>query len=364
MPTLILSAWSRYSCELHHGLHSWVGAATDGGYLGSDARAFVSAVLSGAAGYYALGLDADAEISTSISILLGQDVRISSSSTFAHDWGSGSFTVQHGGLLALSGVALTGSLTVEGGSNATVSGGSLAAVRVQDGGTMTINTAIFGGVITVPSPGGVLILNTIVPPQVDVDPLATVTQGAPRSAAAVCAMLDGHYTTVSDAWRSSGRGGTVTGVTGDCSSGGTGVGGGRWYRFTGVGDALRLTAPTSSERCNTYPGWLSSWRPNIACSLGTDCPGSSTCGGTLCSPAGSYSGVGRYPVATEGVVEMTACFDAGGRPCTWHRTLAVVHCDGFLLWRLPYAPGCQQAYCTAASGISTGRRLSENTTEE
>ena len=27
---------SKYSCELHHGLHSWVGAATDGGYLGKS----------------------------------------------------------------------------------------------------------------------------------------------------------------------------------------------------------------------------------------------------------------------------------------------------------------------------------------
>ena len=41
---------SKLSCELHHALYSWVGAATDGGYLGSDFQAFFSAVVSGAAG--------------------------------------------------------------------------------------------------------------------------------------------------------------------------------------------------------------------------------------------------------------------------------------------------------------------------
>jgi hypothetical protein len=38
----------KMSCELHHDQHSWIGSASDGGYLGSDAQLFFSAVLSGA----------------------------------------------------------------------------------------------------------------------------------------------------------------------------------------------------------------------------------------------------------------------------------------------------------------------------
>jgi hypothetical protein len=99
MPILILLMWGRYSCELHHGLHSWVGAATDGGYLGSDARAFVSAVLSGAAGYYALALVGDAGVGTDLVIRPGQDVRISGGTS---SWGGGGFAVQEHGSLSLT----------------------------------------------------------------------------------------------------------------------------------------------------------------------------------------------------------------------------------------------------------------------
>jgi hypothetical protein len=135
MPILILLAWSRYSCELHHGLHSWVGAATDGGYLGSDARAFVSAVLSGAAGYYALALDANAVVAVDVVIHPGQDVHISGGGRASPTWGDGSFTVQQGGSLSLEGVELAGGLVV------------------QRGGTMSIDDSIVRGDITVETNG-------------------------------------------------------------------------------------------------------------------------------------------------------------------------------------------------------------------
>ena len=70
----------------------------------------------------------------------------------------------------------------------------------------------------------------------------------------------------------------------------------------------------------------------------------------------TYSTPGRYPAAAEGVAEMTACFDHStpGYPnhqCYKHAAVGVVRCDGFLLWRLPYAPSCNTGYCTAASGL-------------
>jgi hypothetical protein len=51
---------SRLTCELHHGLYSWVGGAGDGGFYSGDAHidgdavAFLAAVLSSAAGFYML----------------------------------------------------------------------------------------------------------------------------------------------------------------------------------------------------------------------------------------------------------------------------------------------------------------------
>ena len=72
------------------------------------------------------------------------------------------------------------------------------------------------------------------------------------------------------------------------------------------------------------------------------------------APPGSYSGAGRYPAAAEGVVESTVCFNdqyGGGNSCDSHVQVGVVRCGGFLLWRLPDAPGCTSGYCTAASGL-------------
>eukprot|EP01047_Picozoa_sp_COSAG01_P027328 COSAG01_NODE_1800_length_9205_cov_18.778058_8_plen_612_part_00 len=193
---------SKYSCELHHGLHSWVGAATDGGYLGSDARALVSAVLSGAAGYYALALTGDAGVATDLIIRPGQDVRITGGGASAPTWGSGSFTVQQGGSLEIVGVTLAGSMTVKPHATLYLSG----ARFVGNAYDFVVET---GAVYT--RIGGT-------------DPLD--------------AQCSRPYTTVRDSWRSIRE---IPGQHSDCSSG-TGVGGGalvslRWrgWRRAGAG---------------------------------------------------------------------------------------------------------------------------------
>eukprot|EP01045_Picozoa_sp_COSAG04_P018375 COSAG04_NODE_1696_length_5900_cov_86.704706_8_plen_424_part_01 len=101
---------SKLSCELHHALYSWVGAATDGGYLGRDPTSFFSAVASGAAGFYILMLLQDAGIGTNLIVkpgqvlnLTGQPVGVSPPS-----WGSGGWTVQQGGSLAMTSITSTG----------------------------------------------------------------------------------------------------------------------------------------------------------------------------------------------------------------------------------------------------------------
>ena len=41
---------TKFSCNIAHGMYSWLGAASEGGYIGSDPFSFLSAVLSHAAG--------------------------------------------------------------------------------------------------------------------------------------------------------------------------------------------------------------------------------------------------------------------------------------------------------------------------
>lgn len=180
---------------------------------------------------------------------------------------------------------------------------------------------------------------------------------------------------------------------------GTGLGGDRWFRFAGAGgDALPLTPPpggfdTEPVSCddpnnpNPWPphgrlycgttnaGWLSGWQwpATPDCRSDDDCPWSIQGGSLPCTPRGCAPGdrmppyspgpvtrtpLGRYPTAEEGVVNMTACFvgfqgEGGGLgSCAHYADVGVARCGDFLLWRLPYAPGCTEGYCTVNA---TGR---------
>jgi hypothetical protein len=278
---------SKYSCEVHHGLHSWVGAATDGGYLGSDARAFVSAVLSGAAGYYALTLLGDAGITVDVTIRPGQIVRITGDGTVP-SWGSGSFAVQPGASLTLDGVTAAGD------------------VSVMATGTLHLNQMLWRG--------------------------QTLTASTTESGGLQCFAP---YSILSDSWRATSAGGGSH-CDKDAPEGTTpvtGVGGGRWYRFRGsAGDALPLASPGRGHCGTDLSGWLSGWSD----------PG---------NPLDSYSGQGQYPTAKDGVMAMTVCFDAGNHPCNYHVLIGAVRCQGFLLWQLPDVPHCIEAYCTVSSGL-------------
>ena len=73
-------------------------------------------------------------------------------------------------------------------------------------------------------------------------------------------------------------------------------------------------------------------------------------GGRCGLPVG-YSTLGHYPAASEGVVEMTICFnsDYSTNPtqCAYHAVVGVVWCSSYLLWWLPFSLG-NGAYCTTA----------------
>merc|ERR1711969_451999 len=74
---------TKFSCNLAHGLYSWMGAASDGGFLGRDFASFFSAVASGAAGFYILTLFEDAGIGTLLLVRPGRAVHISGDPSFA-----------------------------------------------------------------------------------------------------------------------------------------------------------------------------------------------------------------------------------------------------------------------------------------
>ena len=80
---------TKFSCNLAHGLFSWMGVASMGIYLGDDFASFFSSVISGAAGLYIVTLTQHAGIGTDLQIRPGQDVRISGASGLAAapNWG-------------------------------------------------------------------------------------------------------------------------------------------------------------------------------------------------------------------------------------------------------------------------------------
>ena len=118
---------TKFSCNIAHGLFSWMGAASEGGYLGSDFASFFSAVVSGAAGSYIVALTGNAGIGTDLAIQPGQDVHISGDPSLATapSWGSGGFTVGEMGSLSLSYVQIDA-----GASIIVTSGGLLSLARL------------------------------------------------------------------------------------------------------------------------------------------------------------------------------------------------------------------------------------------
>ena len=98
---------TKLTCELHHGLYSWVGGSADGGFIGTDPKALFSAIVSGAAGTYVGTLAVDANISTALTIHRGQIVQIAGDRALSARpaWGSGGFVIVEGGSLTLEFVA-------------------------------------------------------------------------------------------------------------------------------------------------------------------------------------------------------------------------------------------------------------------
>ena len=131
---------TKFSCNLANLLYSWVGAAALGGYLGRNAAAFLSAVISGAAGTFMLTLREDADFGVGATGLLvhpGQNVHVHGDPalTEAPAW-STEFEVESGGSLTLRHVSIRRNIQVRG---------ELFMAGVQ----MTIDSAVYNQAATV-----------------------------------------------------------------------------------------------------------------------------------------------------------------------------------------------------------------------
>ena len=135
---------TKFSCNIAHGLYSWMGAASEGGYLGADAHSFFSAVVSGAAGSYIVTLTGDAGISTDLLIQPGQDVHISGDSgpPAMQRWSGGGFKVAELANLELFRLRLTGHAYRADGRTRWPKGlgGDWSFVVVANGGTLRVTS--------------------------------------------------------------------------------------------------------------------------------------------------------------------------------------------------------------------------------
>jgi hypothetical protein len=143
---------TKFSCTISSLLYSWVGAAALGGFLGQNVAAFVSAVISGAAGAYAVTLTEDADIVTDLTIQPGQNVIISGDVGFVEaatlSWGTSTFTIGELASLSLTHLSLGNSINV-------LDGGHLSIIScIGTTGTMitvTYSTLVVFGTLSVTS---------------------------------------------------------------------------------------------------------------------------------------------------------------------------------------------------------------------
>eukprot|EP01052_Picozoa_sp_SAG31_P003088 SAG31_NODE_115_length_24128_cov_47.693912_11_plen_1303_part_00 len=376
---------TKFSCTLANQLFSWVGAAALGGFLGQNVAAFVSAVISGAAGTYVLTLTEDAGVGTDLVIQPGQHAMISGDTL---DWGAGGYNIQRSAILQIKGVQIHGSIRVRGGDlildNVVASGGMV----VTGYGTVKFNRVLFSSdgyayiqscrevqlvhmSLNHVSVSGIAIekVNSLHMEDVSysfgADSTGTVeelTQTATSDGAVLVAppnafspfsvapecndyqLLENGFRRTTTINRGAGlpheQGGFD--ATDDCVlvSDSESAAGGAWFRFTGAAGNALVTETPNPNHCGTaQTGWLSGWDF-------LDASG----------PGNHFDAPGTYPTLSDGAVDRLVCFDAGwanandnGSPCWQHVQVKVRNCGSYFVWKLPNSPACTAAYCTVSN---------------
>ena len=134
---------AQLSCILSHGLYSWSGAA--GGFLGGDVDSFLSAVITGAPGWYFTTLSADHAVETPLTIQPGQSISLAGSAelTPPPSWDAvrtgnwDAFTVSAHGLLSVTRTTVHGMVRVSSGGSLVATASMFGSSVVLNGGTAT-----------------------------------------------------------------------------------------------------------------------------------------------------------------------------------------------------------------------------------
>jgi hypothetical protein len=148
------------------------GAAGLGGFLGENVLAFVPALISGAAGVYALTLLADADTEADLAIEPGQVVHVKAKEDLgrAPRWGAGSFALAGGAVLTLEGVDVSGQITVAAGADLTLD-------HVALGAGACVGTAAGGRLHLVGTPSPVACLSNVIIDTADIPALVAAVGG-------------------------------------------------------------------------------------------------------------------------------------------------------------------------------------------
>ena len=160
---------TKFSCNLAHGLYSWMGAASEGGYLGGDGMSFFSAVSSGAAGTYAVVLMASPPVGSTLTVEFGQNVNIVGGTDDQLPWGTcltnpptglcnSGFEVKETAKLSLDNMVITGRMLVHGGEI------RLHGCRVQGANALAFprDTSVIGDPLNDRDGGGLKMLSNAI----------------------------------------------------------------------------------------------------------------------------------------------------------------------------------------------------------
>ena len=144
VPTTVDGSSLDFNCREANGAYSWV--ASSGGFLGSDAGAFLAEVTRGLAGPYVLELDISPGISATQPIQSGQTVVIRGA---ALAWGSGGFAVLERGAIWIQALTISGETTVHRGGSLDISRSTAGNITVQSGGSASLSGSVISGDSTV-----------------------------------------------------------------------------------------------------------------------------------------------------------------------------------------------------------------------
>ncbi len=155
---------SKLTCELHGGSYSWVGAASDGGYIGSHTVSFTASINSAAPGTFMLLVQVDADVVADVIVRSSQLVEIHGANALetAPTWGVGSLEVDVDGSLSVDFMQIDGALVVHSGGLLSATTSTISGQIAAEGGMIQLQSCnLAASTDMVIDSGGVLTLSSM-----------------------------------------------------------------------------------------------------------------------------------------------------------------------------------------------------------